>query len=100
MNTTTTPYCCVAFLMRCPVQKQKSNKSKIPTSRLVNFFTLFHRDLPVAMRSDAKGSMSLPTLNFKLPCIKGLSFSKQVFGKDILFFNIKAPTLELRLHLI
>ncbi|KAF9801658.1 hypothetical protein SFRURICE_018215, partial [Spodoptera frugiperda] len=50
--------------------------------------------------SGPKRPKSLSTLNLKLPYIKGLSFSKQVFVKDILFFNIKAPTQELRLHLI
>lgn len=97
MNTT--PYCCIAFLMQCPVHKtkikQKENTDK-PVSKVFYFISA-----GLARRGPGpKGSISLPMLNLKLPYIKGLSFSKQVFVKDILFFNIKAPTRELRLHLI
>lgn len=97
MNTT--PYCCIAFLMQCPVHKtkikQKENTDK-PVTKV--FYFISARLAP--QYSGPKRPKSLSTLNLKLPYIKGLSFSKQVFVKDILFFNIKAPTQELRLHLI
>lgn len=97
MNTT--PYCCIAFLMQCPVHKTKI-KQKENTDKPVTKVFYFISAVLAPLGSGPKGTISLETLNFKLPYIKGLSFSKQVFVKDILFFNIKAPTRELRLHLI
>lgn len=91
----------VAFLMQCPVHKTKIKQQKENTDKPdTKLFSLFRRTNACA--TNEKGAMSHRRLNLNPLYIKGLTFLKLVFLKDILFFNIEAsrapPTLGFKIR--